>query len=188
MKKILSLVLVISLIFVFTACGKDEKLEVEQVNIKTDVEQGVIPECKFKLGDSVSKIEDTLTKELDEAPLDDHGHPEYVFEKFQMANYNCIDNGDFKYYYLKDETKVSYIVSFTNAFGFRLGEVSVAVEMALEEFAPSITPISKENAFFLPGMPEGEVYTYTFGTKNVMFVFENNALCATAIYDNTIWK
>ena len=47
--------------------------------------------------------------------------------------------------------------------------------------------ITQENAFFLFGAPEGKVITLEFERYNVMFVFEENALCATAVYDNSVW-
>ncbi len=185
MKRLLSFALAALMIFSLSACGeKDNKKDSNSVDIEYYANLGQMPECDYSLGESVSKINDELSKQFESSDIE-----EMVYSVSEKGNRVLIDNGQFKYYYLKEKEAdgVSYIVSFDNAFGFEVGTLTVEVENALADFDYKTEDISKDNVFFLLGSPEGSVISCEFEENTVMFVFENNALCATALYKTSDW-
>ncbi len=185
MKRLLSLVLAFVMIFIFAACKDNEgKKDFNSIDIEYYANLGQMPECEYSLGESVSKINDELSKQFESSDIE-----EMVYNVSENGNRVLIDNGQFKYYYLKENEAdgISYIVSFDTAFGFEIGTLIVEVKDALSDFEYKTAEISKDNVFFLFGSPDGSVITCEFEENTVMFVFENNALCATALYKTSDW-
>lgn len=185
MKRLLSLVLAFVMIFIFAACKDNEgKKDSNSIDIEYYANLGQMPECEYSLGESVSKINDELSKQFESSDIE-----EMVYNVSENGNRVLIDNGQFKYYYLKENEAdgISYIVSFDTAFGFEIGTLIVEVKDALSDFEYKTAEISKDNVFFLFGSPDGSVITCEFEENTVMFVFENNALCATALYKTSDW-
>lgn len=185
MKKLFCLIF--SLIFAISLCAcKDEssKKDENSVDIEYYANLGQMPECDYSLGESFSKIKDELFKQYESSDIE-----EMVFSEIENENYMGIDNGRFKYYSSMQTgaNVVSYIVNFDKAFGFEVGTLSVEVEEALSGFEYKTEAISKDNVFFLLGSPQGSVIKCEFEENTVMFVFENNALCATALYKTSDW-
>lgn len=183
MKKLLCLVLSLVFLFSFAACKEDtDKDNGNNIDIEYYVNLGQMPECEYSLGTDVSKIKDELSADYDSSEIE-----EMVYNVSDMGDYTLIDNGQFKYYYLNGEDSLSYMVNFDTAFGYEIGTLIVEVENALSDFEYKTEEISKDNAFFLFGSPEGSVIKCEFKENTVMFVFENSALCATAIYKTSDW-
>ena len=185
MKKILCLILSLVFIFSLTACSDSgEKKKKNNIDIEYYANLGQMPECEYSLSESVSKINEELTKEFESSNIE-----EMVYNVSEKDNRVQIDNGQYKYFYLKDKEDkgVSYIVNFDTAFGFPIGTLTVEIEDALKDFNYKTEEISKDKVFFLFGSPEGSIIECNFKENTVMFVFENNALCATALYKTSDW-
>ena len=178
MKKFLCLILAIVLCFCFTAC-KHERKDEPTLDIEYFAELGQIPECDYSLGDDPAKIEADFRKFIEE---DEH----YYLNIEESDNNVLIDNGTYKFYYKKDETDkgIAYLVTFDTAYGFEIGTISLEIKEALGETEYTEEKITDNNAFFILGAENGSVIKYKSENNTVLCVFDNNALCATAIYKN----
>ncbi|MBE6749743.1 MAG: hypothetical protein E7560_01090 [Ruminococcaceae bacterium] len=182
MKKILSILLVFVLIFSFAACSNAKTSSDDyDIDIEYYANLGKIPECEYAIGTSVEEIKDWFEAESESS--------EAPYSVIEGKSDVLIQTGNYDFYYKKanEDDGVTYIISYENAFGFDIGDVVVSVKEQLGSFDFTEEAINEDNAFFLFGSPEGKVITLEFERYNVMFVFEENALCATAIYDNSVW-
>lgn len=185
MKRVLSLVLVLLLVFSISACGKKETSSGrESIDIEYYAGIGSIPECSYSLGQDVDELN---------ADLEEHYNTvedEMVYEVTEGKTTAKIDNGTFQYYYVKDkkEDGVSYIVNFDTAYGFNIGTVSVEILDALNEYKYTEEAMNDDNAFFVLGATEGKVVKYEFSENAVSFIFVNDALYATAVYKISDWE
>jgi len=182
MKRIICLILAFALVFTLTACGKkkDEKKE-NSVDFEYYAKLGQIPECEYTIGADV----ETLKKELSEQAKENDTFYEVQEGKESVLIYD----GKHNFYYLKGQEAdgISYIVSYDKAFGFEIGEISLTVKEALGEIKYTEEKLSQDNAFFIFGAQDGSVIECEFGKYTLMFVFDNNALCATALYVTDKW-
>ncbi len=182
MKRIVALFLSVLFVFSLTACGKDTKDDDKfTVDLEYYAALGQIPECEYKLGDSPDEIKTAL-----EAASKENDENIYYFDEGDESS--LIDNGIYNFYYKneKADSGISYIVSYDTAFGFDIGTVSIEVSDAINaEYTEE--EITEDNAFFVWGLENGKVYKYEFDDITVLFVFSDNALCATAIY-NSDWE
>ncbi len=183
MKKALCLLLSVIFIFSLTACNNGSKFDKDSVDIEYFAKLGQMPECEYSLGASVAEVKDQLSAAAEE-------DEEKYFYVDEGENTVLLDNGTYNFYYLKNKESdgISYIVNYATAYGFEIGTVILEVENALADFDYTKEQISNENAFFLLGPAEGNVIKLEFEENTIMFVFQNNALCATAIYLNTDWE
>lgn len=189
MKRILSLLLVMSLIFGLTGCKKEEETEkpVEHsVNIEEYAQKGEIPECKYKLGQNLDDLKAGLEADFEETEHHDHDFAYYVEDGDEGA---FINSGKYLFYYdeYNEAAGVNYIVSFDEAFDFKLGTVIVEVEEVLKQYNYVKEDLNDDNAFFIFGS-EGKVLRAEFGEYTVLFAFVENGLSATAIYKTNDWK
>ena len=181
MKKILCVLLSLVFVLSFTACKKESKTNESTVDLEYYANLGKIPESKYSLGADV----DTLTNELSEFAESEEG-AESLYDVSEGEETVCITNGIYNFYYDKDKKQdgINYIVSFETAYGFETGEVILTVKEAIGDIKYTEEEVNEDNAFFLPFISEGSVLKCEFQKNTIMFVFENNALCATAIYQN----
>ena len=183
MKRIVCFLLVFVLAFSFTACGKDKDNKKENaVDIEYYAKLGKIPECDVAIGKDIEELKDELSKEA----ADDH---EAFYDIQEGDKTVLIHDGKHNFYYVKGKEKdgISYIVSYEDAFGFEIGEISVTVKEALGEIEFAEEKLSQDNAFFVFGAQNGSVIKCEIEKYTVMFVFDDNALCATAIYVTKDW-
>ncbi len=179
MKRIICLILVFALAFSLCACGpKEKKDDNNSIDIEYYAKLGQIPECEFTLGSKVQTVKDTLSAKAEE-------NEEMLFDVTEGEETVLITNGMQNYYYEKDNEQegISYIVTYEKAFGFDIGEVSVTIKEALKNFDFEEEELSDDNAFFIFGAQNGSVIECEFKDNTVMFVFEDNLLCATAIFN-----
>lgn len=183
MKKILCFILSISMILTFTACKDKKEVNDNSVDLEYYAKSGSIPECKYTLGSDVKTLKDELSTVLDEEHDDES---EAVYDEIEGEKTVCVTNGVYNFYYEKEneDKGIAYIASFDTAFGFEIGEVIVSVKEAIGDIEYTEEEVNEENAFFMFAQVEGSVIKCEFEKNTIMFVFENNALCATAIYRN----
>lgn len=186
MKKFLCVFLSLLMLFSFAACGKEkDKKDSDTVDIEYFVKLGKLPECEFKIGTDHKEIEEKLSQANPED--DDHDHETYQIVEGKKSV--LIDAGAYCYYYLKEkkEEGISYIVSYESAFGFDLGTVSTEIEKALGDIEYNSGKVDKEKAFFVFS-EDATAIECTISKYTLMFIFENDALCATAIYLTKDWQ
>ncbi len=180
MKRILCIVLSLVLMMSFTACKNEDTSSDSSVDLEYYANLGKIPECNYALGADV----DTLTSELSAFAESEEG-AESLYNVTEGEETVCVTNGIYNFYYdRKSPDGINYIVSFDTAYGFEIGEVILNVKEAIGNVEYTEEEVNEENAFFLPFISEGSVLKCEYKENTIMFVFENNALCATAIYQN----
>ena len=188
MKKILSLILIFVLVFSFAACGKEEtKKDDNGLDIEYYAKLGKIPECEFKIGDSVAEIESHYN-EMQEAENESADHAHDLYEVIEGERTVMIDCGTFGYYYVKEKQAngISYIVCYDGAYGFKNGTLITDVKNTLEGIELTEENATAENVFFMLGA-SGTVLKAQFEKYTLMFVFQDNALSATALYLTEDW-
>lgn len=186
MKRIFALSLIFIMLFTLSACGKDEdKPEQYSVDVNYYANLGQIPEVEYKLG---ANIDDMIAafdaEEAAHAEGDDHQHETYTV--YEESERSMILTSGTNYYYETEQKDagVSYIVNFDASYGFALGTYSTEVEDALAtlELETQKREPSLEEVFFIPGSANLTVLEYSFKNCNLMFVFQEDMLCATALY------
>lgn len=196
MKRILALILTLTLCFCFASCKKDDK---KQSKIGMDVEYyakaGQIPECEYHLGQNVDEMLKELEekqKEAEEKYADqDHDHSDEIDSNLHYHNEDMGwiqtygDNGYIYRYDPKNKSKgIIRIISSNAAYGFKTSDVSSEVRNALSSYgfdAKERDLTEKEIAYY--GAGEGATaLEYNFGGNTVLFVFNNNALFLTTLF------
>ena len=169
------------------ACGKDkEDKKTAEVDIEYYAKLGEIPECDYKLGEDPEKIKSDLSSREESAADNDEEYAYYVTEGEKSIR---IDNGDFSYFYERGKEKkgISYIVAFDRAYDFEVGNSILDVKESLAGFSYTEEPANESNTFFLMGLDNGTIMRYTFDDTVIIFVFQDNELFATAIYNTDNW-
>ncbi|MBR6533246.1 MAG: hypothetical protein IKT44_02325 [Clostridia bacterium] len=198
MKKVISILLVIGLMFSFCACSKDGDKNKNKVDLEYYAKLGQMPEAKYTLGedpdtviDGLNKLKEQAESEHEEDPNHNHDHDEqeFLFEIVQGEKNVLLDNGNICYYFNKanEDKGISYIVNYDSAFGFPLGTVILEVKNALGDTKLTEEPLTEENAFFASYVLDGTILKAEFENATIVFVFQENELFATAIY-NSNWK
>lgn len=199
MKKFISLFLCLCLIFVFVGCSQEKNDDdVKTLDLEYYAELGQIPEAEYTLGADVdtivkeqtAKMEDFLNNQ-EEDPNHAHGHEEemFYFERIEGEENVLLDNGNICYYYNKanKENGVSYIVNYGDAFGITLGTLITEVKEMCKDIEFKEETLNEDNAFFATQGFDGTVLSADFDGTVILFVFQENALSATAIY-NANWN
>ncbi len=199
MKKIISLLLCFMLFLSFTACKKDKEKDKKSIDLEFyATELCKIPEGEYALGANVDDVIKELTeknKEIEENAVEDkdhshtHDEQQFYFEVQEGEKNVMIDNGNFCYYYNKANKAngISYIVDYDTAFGIEIGTVILEVKEMLSKTQVKEEPLSEENAFFASYVANGTVLKAEFDGTVVLFVFQDNELLATAMY-NENWS
>ena len=187
MKKILCIILSAVILLFFAACqNNDNSSKSNAVDLEYYAGLGQLPECNYKLGDSIETVKSELSAANDQAAQNDE---DYVYSVTDGEKTVRIDNGSFVYYYEKgrESDGISYIISLDTAYGFESGTSILEIKEALPELEPTEEDANSDNVFFIYGVSNGTVLKYNFKNRVVMFVFADNMLCATALYDTNSW-
>lgn len=200
MKKLLAALMCFVLLFSFAACGKGDKKANDAVDLQYYAKIGQIPEMPYKLGAKCDKVEDELQAEYDAFLSNDphnsadHDHDHYAEEIYLSINdkgdYVFIDNGS-KYYLYKNAEKkegISCIVTFGDAFGFKMGTFIYNLKTAMPSIEFTENEITDGSIFFADYLTNGTVLTAELQDVTVMFIFQENELYATAMYKTDSWK
>lgn len=185
MKRLLCFLTAVFIVISFAGCGKeDTSSENEGMDVEYYLKIGKIPECPYNLGAQVSKVKDELNASA-EADSDK------ILEITEGERSVKIQTESFLYYYEKSgESKgISYIVSLDRAFGFELGTIIIEIEEKLQNTGLKKVSESSDLPFFMPYDENYSVLEYQLPDKpnKLIFVFIDNALCATAIYNSENW-
>ncbi len=182
MKKIFAFLFCFIIAISFSACGdKEEKKNEHSVDIEYYANAGQMPEVNYALGSDIEKIKSELSAEAEKS--------ESVYSVTEGESSVLIDNGERCYYYKKanPEKGISYIVNYGTAFGFPIGSVTVEIKDALDGYSYTEEALNEENAFFMFDTENGSIIKCRFEDNTVLFVFKENALCATALYVTEEW-
>ncbi len=196
MKKLFCLGLSLILCFSLSACGNKEKNKNSDVaDLEYYARIGRMPEVDYVLGTDVDKITDELSKRLEEENkkhqddpnhTHDHDEDEFFFEIFEGEKNVLLDNGHISYYYTKanKDKGISYIVNYDTAYGFPLGTVISEIKAAYPDFDFIEFPIDSNNTLFADYIMNGTVLSTPFDGNVISFIFQDNELFATAIFND----
>lgn len=183
MKRIASLLICFAVIICFAGCDrKNTSSDTNGIDVEYYARLGTIPESEYILSDDCEKVKSELTAKADE--------DETVICNIEEGELSVlISTGDFYYYYEKDKQDkgISCIVALDTAYGFENGTVSLEIKESLSEFTPEESE-NTDNLFFMNGLENGSQLKYQFGKNTVIFVFQDNALCATVLYNPENWN
>lgn len=174
------------MLLVFTSCGSAKtSSDGDTIDVQYFAKLGKIPECKYSLGAEIDEMQSKLSAAAESAGEDE----DIVYEVTEGERTVLINTGNTEYYYMKDkkDNGVSYLVNYGAAYGFEQGTISIEVRKALEKFSVDEHDATGNELFFLPVAENCTVLNYSFGKYKLMFVFQDNALCATAIYNPEYW-
>lgn len=185
MKKIVCLILCLSFALCLCACGDNNGGgKKAAAKVEKYAKAGDMPEVEYSLGTAVDKIITDLDARQPQAD-DEHGH-ESVYMTYEVLERTIIATGTVNYYYDTDKKQdgISYIVNFGDAYGFEQGTLLDDVKTAMEKcgHAAEREDVYSADIFFLPTINDIEALEYKFGDNTVMFVFQNNCLCACALF------
>lgn len=196
MKKTVCLLLALMFVFLISGC-KEKKEEKKQYTTDVDVEYyanlGQMPEIKdYKLGYSV---EDMLSEfaALESAASEEveaHSHDAFFYFINEGKEFTSIStsNAEFCYKNNNREDGISCILSLDGAYGFSKDSIIIEVKEALSDYKVKEETVGEEGLPFMPVIKNADCLTYTFEKNKVTFVFVENALCATAIYNADEWS
>lgn len=183
MKRIIALILCVSMAFLLSGCGQKEKKSEPKhsVDVEYYAKIGQIPEHKYHLGADAEEMEEELEKE-DEKNREENpdAHLHSVYGLIEREDYDILAYSGANYYFKKDG-KISAIVSLDKSYGFEIGDLSLEIKKALSEFEAEEKKGTEDVIFFLPSAESYTYFEYKFGENTVIFTFQNNALCAVAL-------
>lgn len=194
MKKIFGLLMCLCLIFCLVGCN--EKNEEEKKIVGIDLEYyskyGKIPECEYVIGQDVEELKGIFESKMDEEHSEDeetHDHDGFYYSLMENDEYISLHTGNTEYIYKEEneEKGISCIVTYADAYETAHGTVISKVEEAFSAFEVVREENADDGIFFMAG-GEFSFLKYSFEKNDIIFVFADNALCATAIYDNTQWE
>jgi len=199
MKKIVSIILCFVFIFGLAACGKEKVSNNSNIDLEYYAKLGKMPETDFTLGDDIDEVIKKLTDKQEqfdnehEEDLDhshDHNQADFIFNVTEGKKNVLIDNGAINYYYNKDNKKngISFIVNYDTAFEFEIGTLISEVEENLTGYELTEEEPNEEEIFFVSYITDASVLKTRINDVAIIFVFQENMLFATAMYDTNNWN
>lgn len=199
MKKIVSIILCFVFIFSLAACGKEKASNSSNIDLEYYAKLGKMPETDFTLGDDIDEVIKKLTDKQEqfdnehEEDLDhshDHNQADFIFNVTEGEKNVLIDNGAINYYYNKDNKKngISFIVNYDTAFEFEIGTLISEVEENLTGYELTEEEPNEEEIFFVSYITDASVLKTQINDVAIIFVFQENMLFATAMYDTNNWN
>ncbi len=181
MKRIVALTLSLLLIFGLCGCKDGKKKGGDGVDIEYYAKLGQIPENDITLGTTPENLKSVLDKRSVEA---EKNGEHYGYNEIEGDKNVLVEEGPYDYYYKKADPKAGLdcIISYVDAFGFTLGDIISEVEGKLTDYEIIKENANERNAFFYFGdYSKAQVIKIEFEKNTVLFLFEDNALCASAI-------
>ena len=197
MKKLLSLFLCCAIVLTFASCGEKNNNNTSKIDLEYYAKTGIMPEAEFNLGSDAEDVISKLSKQKEdfdkgqtEETNDDHSETAFIFEVTEGEKNVLIDNGVINYYYNKDNKQngISYIVNYDTAFGIEIGTLISEVQNKLSDYDLKSETATENDVFFAPYIMDGSVLKHRIKNVEFMFVFQENELVATAMYDTDNWK
>ena len=191
MKKFLSLILCFVFVLSLSACGAKSGKINDGVDIKHYAKLGQIKDVEYKLGGDVDEAKQKLSEKYlsfanGEGELSEENEAFYV--DFESGDYTIMTDGVVSCCYLTDKKDegITHVIKNGDAYGFEIGALSTQVRdtMSKSGYNATIRDAQKSELFFVPGSANMNmtVLEYAFDENKVLFVFQDNALCATVIY------
>lgn len=180
MKRFLSVILCIIFALSLTACGdKSGGGSDHSVDIGYYAKLGQINDLEYRLGGDIEEAKAKLAE-----TLDDHDWSNYF--DYQSGDYTIMTDGTISCCYKTEDASagITHIVKCGDAYGFTLGTVSTQLRDTMSDMGFDATEreAKREEIFFLPAAADMTVLEYKFEETKVIFVFQEHALSATAIY------
>ena len=168
MKKAVIVFLCVLFVFSFCACKGENQKWSHSVDVAYFAEMGKIPEIELKIGDAVP----------DNEALEKDG-----FAIFADESPAYISNGALNLYFDTEKNVITKIAGFDSFLGFEVGAISIEVTSALDEQNIKYTEREAKDGelFFLPSAPNRSIVECKGLKHSLIFVFENNALCAALL-------
>ena len=195
MKRIIGILLTVCMLFSFAACGKEKKEQKTSViDLKYYSKLGQIPESEYALGQEIDPMIaafDEKMKASEELGAQGQEHEDlFYYSATEFVDYTSINTGSFEYCYKNDKKDggVSCIISYGDSYKFKIGTLNIQIKQALTEFDVQEYDTDSNNLFFFPGAESLSCLKYTFEKNDIVFVFVDNALTATVIYNNDEWS
>lgn len=191
MKKTVCLILVLLFCVLAASCGKKEEKKTPEINLEYYAKFGEIPEVPCKLGTDPKTLKSELSKTDEESETTDGdtktGENAYMVTEGEETV--SIQNGIYVFCYGKDreDKGISYIVDFSTAYGFEQGTIISQIKKKLDPYPYTERKASQDELFAMFGEVDRDILEYRFDNRTLLFVFEENALVATILYDTTLW-
>ncbi len=168
MKKTVLVFLCVLFAFSFCACKSNNNKSAHSVDIAYFIDMGKVPETNYKIGDGLPSTETIENNSM------------IIFENESPAFFT---DGAFNYYYSSEKKVITEIIGFDKCLGFETGTISIEVTDALDEQNIKYTEREPSDGelFFLPGANNRSVIECKELKYSLIFVFEDNALCATIL-------
>lgn len=190
MKRIICIVLCLSLVFAFAACGKKDSGIVSSGGsgeIDRYAKKGEIPELEVKLGKSVDEFKAEYPLDSEDA---DEGKVLLFEEEGELSV--CLATLDAYYYYekAKKDKGISVIAVTTGeVFGLKLGDTTtksdVTALLASEYTESSAT--AEQQFFIYEPHADCKMLSAEFGSFRIDFFFTNDFLFAVTLVDTENW-
>lgn len=174
------------------ACGS-EKTERIGVDVSYYANLGKIKECDFALGDNgealVAQFNERISSQEDgEDEL--HEHSDADSDEIEYCNtyegdgYVSVDIPGMTFRYDSESKKIYRIASMKEAYGFKIGTVSIEIQKAMSSYGldSEERSLTEEERLMVAGAESDTCLEYKFGDNYVLFFFSENALYATVIY------
>lgn len=180
--------LCLAILLCFSACGKTrDNSSPDAIDIDYYVSVGKMPESKYDLGTDTQKmLSDFEAAEQAAESSDEETGGEYYYSTYTIGDYTEVTDGSMAYYYLTEQPDkgICYIVNFGTSYGIEQGTYSVEVKKTLDNLKIDYTEreLDGDEAFFVPGAFGITGIEYTSGKNTVLFVFQEDMLCACALY------
>lgn len=210
MKKTVSIILSVILLFTLVGCSnkeKENKIE-HSVNVSNLAREGRIPEVEFVLGDPIDGVKDALfqlganmshddfVKNMQEAgyTADGSEYSSYmnIIESngrtILSASYNDSDAVYCMYNTENKEAGIAAIAVIGSAYGYDGNTVVDYVKNSIDE--KFTEGEAKSDLSFLPKASDGAtLISYEMGAYKLEFYFSSyNTLAATVLYNMETWK
>ncbi|MBP3706955.1 MAG: hypothetical protein J6J13_06905 [Clostridia bacterium] len=197
MRRIITLLLSLIVALCFVSCSKAEKQKQSKIGIDVEyyAKAGQIPECEYHLGQNVDEMllqlqqrQEAAEEELGEGT---HHHSAELDKNFYYHNEEMgliITYGEngCTYRYDTDEKQkgITHIISSNTAYEFEVSDVSTEIKKAMSSygFNTEERALTENEISYYGAAENATALEYKFSGKTVLFIFNDNALFATALY------